>query len=333
LIPYETLEYNDGVQRLTKGQEIKELFVFLSVFALFLIAAQGFLNLVSSTFGLPPSLFERLSFDNELLVQVVGLFLAIFALRFVSSPRPKEWRQWARFESFGKGVFVSREDFGGRLYQSLFNGFLVASFLMALMSLLGHSTIERASWDWGSFFVALPRAVGQLAVLFLWIFARLLARSRLRQVLMGHFGRDGGDDLAARLLLIGFESVLLFRVFQSDEDMVARLVTYLVCALMAAAFQIWEEGVPAPLRLRRAWSLAGFETGLLVTLFHIYGFPRGMLRLESVFLVFPGPQADRWGWMAQGSLPSQFVFVAFMIFATYLLARRALRRRSNRLIY
>jgi|GEM_PF-2357792 len=320
------MEYNHPVLTPIWPRRILEVLLFVGVFVLVSQGASYVWGSFGSLFGMFPIEAERILLDNEALLQLLALAAAAVSL-VVYRRRAQANGAWLTLRrQLWTPIPRGRRDEACSVALSYsLRAFLAVSVVVGVSSFLGFAQLETG---WGESFGTLIQVVSALpevALLALWIFAIDGARSLLWHGLVGQDTQGG--SFQNRLLIVGFETYVLFRFFNGSPHLVDRLFTGLVCALISAAFLLWLEfGRGTSLGWREDVKRLAFQLGLWGTVFHVYGYPRSGNRAASVLHVFPGSLVEPTESLGvHGGILGQSLFLLMIVLCVNALLQRALR--------
>ena len=304
----------------------RSFFVFLATYFVAKFICEGAFAQLLRVLGAPPAAVTDLLSGNELTLQSIALFLALYAQdRMVP-------RRHVTFAGFLKRLLPnqplfpeSRLNIGMNFFT---RGFLVASATVAASLFLGFHRMERAHWDVSFVWELLPVLSGQLFSLLAWYLLLDRAIVFLWSALTAK-GRNPAFD--GRFVVLSFTSYLLFQVFNDSPHLMNQVFTALICGLVAGGYLLWIEAGPALHRglvraeLMRRTAVAGF----LITLAHVYGQPVGGSRAVSVVSLVEGPVQAPVGSLASIGITGQILVVLSLVILVNVLLRRVLALRAK----
>lgn len=236
-------------------------------------------------FGISASDSSQIFENAELFLQSICLLLSLWIVFWTASPTALkiplgQFLGAPRTKSFLARRYIS-EAIG-----PLRNAFLLASAGVIALLLLGGYRLEGPMLGLSWMAVWAPAWVLEGLLLSLWI----LVLEIQRQALLGLFlprGKKGVEpSFVGRLILVFFESFLIFQVFAKPEQSGSGLALVGFASIwLAVGMQVWAlSGRGRPFSAwKRVVSLAAF----LWTLAGLFGLPIGGQRFVSLYSVFP----------------------------------------------
>ena len=316
-----------------KLNRVRELVAFILAFALVRIFLGVILEFTAVNWlGLPSHLLSSLVSDNEMAMQTCALLAGSFAvIRMKSSTS-----LFSFFKELIPAPSDVRASHGARVLSLLSDGFFkgacMASLGAGLFAFAGLGRFEGLFWDSSGFGKLLPLVLAQGALLFLWV----LTIEKSRRLLWKPLVEASGDAFLGRLMLISFESHLLYRVFDPSNGSLEVSSTetallVVISALLASSLLLWsEQGRLAPIE---NWRAAGLRVSLLsgfwFTVLNLYGYPMGNGRLTSLVHVIDGPVFESIENSSVSSVTMLALFVLLFVTLSNTLLQKAFRAQLN----
>lgn len=292
---------------------------------LLLFASYGLLRYLSeftleklgnSWFFQSPELFRIFRQDNEIILQVLCLFGAMFFLAFFSWSSDALRQALPRFESLQSGLGIGR--WLSLTSDSLVKGVLLSSFALMILSISGIISFE-ISWifDRRSLVMIVPSFFGQVILLSVWLLALELYRRFLHRV----FVRNADNRIVAQCLLILFEAYLVFQVFLKPSYGILEVALLVSVSLIYSLGNLLSYEMGASLSTAEHYRLSvnrwSFAVGYWVSLILIYGAPFISSQTTGFVNILAGPQARVLGVDVLIFEKGHFFFI-FAIFFTLL---------------
>lgn len=275
---------------------LKKDFVFIASYIIFRLLFEGQLRFFVSLSGAPVEYLQDVVQDNELVLQVVSM-AAVFVVVYwkeINSPGilgrltgPAFWEKLYRTK-------IAHIEWGV-VCQAAFKGFLVVSLAVGGAVLLGAGQIEGGVLKLDSILGLLPYLYSELFLLAIWVVFLEMGRSLFWRSVV----QCQSDKVASTwgtLMVVGWETWVLFQVLNGSPFVKDQVVTGLFCATIAGAQLLWMQMGDSSLseRMRRNARVfrLSFLFAVFVSYFHIYGQPFGYSRQVSLYNFVNSPISD-----------------------------------------
>ncbi len=298
---------------------IRDFLVFAGVYLGARVVSALSLSAWVRYLGASKSGAELVLADNELIIQVISLLVAFFAVnrgRGVSS-------RFAWFQGLWPRAHMGAEITAQWISVGALRGFWVASFLVSASLFLGFSSVEWPNLSWAWLWNIAPLMALEATVLIVWV---LLFEKTLR-FLSDCLSRGGAERRwEGELLTLVVGAHLLFRLLNGSPHLFDRVFTALFCALVSGSYLLWIE---SSTKLhgsadRGAWLRISSVGGFLLSWAHLYGQVLGGTRSLSLLALFDGPVLEPTGSLAHAGLVGECVVLLGCIAGINLLLRRVL---------
>lgn len=264
---------------------------------------------------------ELVASDNELILQVISLLIAFYALhreRGIRAP-------WASFRALWPRPRWGAEVTAQWVSTGLVKGFLGASALVSASLFLGFSTVEWPVWSWAWVWNFLPPMLMESFGLVLWV---VLFDNTLRFLDECLHAGSQKKRFEGQLLTMVVGAHLLFRILNGSPHLFDRAFTALFAALVSSAYLLWiESSSLLHGSQERAMCLRlSFVMGFLLSWVHLYEQVLGGTRSLSVLTVLEGPVLEPTGSLANAGLVGECLALLACVVGINHLLRRVLKQ-------
>ncbi len=302
---------------LSKGRIV---IVFLSSFAMSLYLLQEIVLFAAKFSTDSEPLLEQVLNDNDIGLSALAMALAVYAvcltekLSFYQTLLP--WKKLNIIETLSYTL------------QSVCSGFLTATIGIAFSIFFGFLALNAPRLEVQSLYNIAPSLLIQVFTFVFWLLIIEASRRLLWRQLLGSQQKP---HIFERLLIVGFETFILFKSLSSSPHLSDQVLSILICLSLSLWHLIWMESESGLYTENRqgigSIVRSGLQFGFLGGLYFVYGQWRAGAKSTAVFDLIEGPNNPYGLSLLKQGIVGQLVFILLILFLSNAMLYRIAKKK------